>query len=69
MVRKVPMAELMETLIQEVETLAKEQEAEGGAGESEHQSSNGGSEWTPIGSSTEQRSSLVRDIPVLPNSR
>lgn len=69
LVRKVPMAELMETLIQEVETLAKEQEAEGGAGESEHQSSNGGSEWTPIGSSTEQRSSLVRDIPVLPNSR
>lgn len=69
LVRKVPMAELMETLIREVEMLAKEKEAEGGADESAHPSSNGGSEWMPIGSSSEQPSSLVRDIPVLPNSR
>jgi (E)-4-hydroxy-3-methylbut-2-enyl-diphosphate synthase len=69
LVRKVPMAELTETLIREVEMLAKEKEAEGGADESAHSSSNGGSEWMPIGSSSEQPSSLVRDIPVLPNSR
>ena len=66
LVRKVPMAELMECLIQEVEQMAKEKDAEGiGSHEPAHSESNDGltvaAEPGP--------SSLSREIPVLPNNR
>jgi (E)-4-hydroxy-3-methylbut-2-enyl-diphosphate synthase len=67
LVRKVPMAELMECLIQEVEQMAKEKDAEGGtAHEPAENESNGGamSVMTEPGFS-----SLTREIPVLPNTR
>jgi (E)-4-hydroxy-3-methylbut-2-enyl-diphosphate synthase len=61
LVRKVPMEELMETLIAEVELLANEQEAEGGnrspAGEPHDQA------FHP--QEPEKRSTLVKEIPVL----
>jgi (E)-4-hydroxy-3-methylbut-2-enyl-diphosphate synthase len=76
LVRKVPMEELMDTLIQEVELLAKEQEAgggndglapvavEGGAGEPT---------WNVLGRSQDhpsnERPTVSREIPVLPNKR
>ena len=71
LIRKVPLDELMETLIYEVEVLAKEKEAEGEdqAGHAAGgQTTNGQSEWTAIDSASGQ-SSLVREIPVLPNQR
>jgi (E)-4-hydroxy-3-methylbut-2-enyl-diphosphate synthase len=70
LIRKVPLEELMETLIHEVEVLAKEKEAEGGDQDTHangHQT-NGRSEWTAIDSAS-GRSSLGREIPVLPNQR
>jgi len=71
LIRKVPLEELMETLIHEVEVLAKEKEAEGAdqdvpvAGGQ----TNGQSEWVAIDSASNQSSTLVREIPVLPNQR
>jgi len=72
LLRKVPAEELMETLIQEVEILAKEKEAEEaseaapptvtGAG-------NGGHARSSAGRSTDSPSSSGREIPVLPNKR
>lgn len=64
LVRKVPLDELMETLIQEVEILAKEKEAEGGAGPDPAKQHPG---WEPITSGADQPSTLGRQIPVLPN--
>jgi (E)-4-hydroxy-3-methylbut-2-enyl-diphosphate synthase len=68
LLRKVPSAELMETLIQEVEQLAKEKEAEGDTGEVHTAPANGGVHLQvpnfPNGPST-----LGREIPVLPNKK
>ena len=64
LVRKVPMPELMDTLIQEVELLAKEKEAEEGSGEAApssaaHEPAHAGNPPSTLG----------RQIPVLPNQR
>ena len=72
LLRKVPSEELMETLIQEVELLAKEKEAEEAGEEQTPSSSNAGN-----GARAEeladpapgQAASLGRDIPVLPQQR
>ena len=72
LLRKVPSEELMETLIQEVELLAKEKEAEEAGEEPTPSSSNAGN-----GARAEeladpapgQAASLGRDIPVLPQQR
>ncbi|WP_447977762.1 flavodoxin-dependent (E)-4-hydroxy-3-methylbut-2-enyl-diphosphate synthase [Candidatus Nitrospira bockiana] len=67
LVRKVPTAELMETLIEEVEILAKEQEAGGSAASTPHANGrNGGAMESPA---VEKPSTLAREIPVLPNKR
>ena len=71
--RKVPLEELMDTLIDEVELLAKEKEAEaqgspspdGAAQQNGHVESG----WEVIGHGADEQSTLVRDIPVLPNKR
>jgi (E)-4-hydroxy-3-methylbut-2-enyl-diphosphate synthase len=70
LMRKVPMEELMETLIQEVELLAKEKEAESSS-EEPRSATNGETQagWEPIGQTPDQSSTLVRDIPVLPTKR
>jgi (E)-4-hydroxy-3-methylbut-2-enyl-diphosphate synthase len=54
----------MDTLIQEVELLAKEKEAEGAAGSSPSHPADG---WEPLMPETGQPSTLGRPIPVLPN--
>ncbi len=61
----------MDTLIQEVEILAKEKEAEAGAPESSSASQNGHVEvgWESIGHAPDENSTIVRDIPVLPTQR
>ncbi len=64
LVRKVPMEELMDTLIVEVEQLAKEKEAEGNAGSA---ASGAASAWEPLIPQGDQRSTLGREIPVLPH--
>ncbi|MDA2910374.1 flavodoxin-dependent (E)-4-hydroxy-3-methylbut-2-enyl-diphosphate synthase [Nitrospiraceae bacterium AH_259_D15_M11_P09] len=72
LLRKVPSEELMETLIQEVELLAKEKEAEEAGEEPTPSSSNAGN-----GARAEkladpapgQAASLGRDIPLLPQQR
>jgi (E)-4-hydroxy-3-methylbut-2-enyl-diphosphate synthase len=64
LVRKVPLDELMETLIQEVEILAKEKEAEGAAGPDPDKKHPG---WEPLRPEADQPSTLGRQIPVLPN--
>jgi (E)-4-hydroxy-3-methylbut-2-enyl-diphosphate synthase len=71
LMRKVPMEELMDTLIQEVEILAKEKEAEAAATENAPAAQNGHAEtgWEPIGHGPDQNSTIVRTIPVLPTSR
>jgi (E)-4-hydroxy-3-methylbut-2-enyl-diphosphate synthase len=67
LVRKVPMAELMECLIQEVEEMANEKDAEGGGNyEPAEKGSNGGGMSVMAESGP---SSLSREIPVLPNNR
>ncbi len=65
LVRKVPMAELMDRLIEEVELLAKEKEAEGTG--DEQAAAHGNASSTPVSNaaSTETSSSLVRELPVL----
>ncbi len=65
LVRKVPISELMDTLIQEVETLAKEKEAEG-TGETAAHSTGG---WEQMIPQSDQPSTLGKDIPVLSNKR
>jgi len=64
LVRKVPMEELMDTLIVEVEQLAKEKEAEGNAGSA---ASGAASAWEPLTHQGDQPSTLGREIPVLPH--
>ena len=64
LVRKVPMEELMDTLIVEVEQLAKEKEAEGNAVSA---ASGAASTWEPLIPQGDQPSTLGRQIPVLPN--
>ncbi len=64
LVRKVPMEELMDTLIVEVEQLAKEKEAEGNAGSA---ASGAASAWEPLIPQGDQPSTLGREIPVLPH--
>jgi (E)-4-hydroxy-3-methylbut-2-enyl-diphosphate synthase len=65
LVRKVPIAELMECLIQEVDQMAKEKEAE----DSDSMLSNNGQEVGITWNSSEAPtpSTLGREIPVLPN--
>jgi (E)-4-hydroxy-3-methylbut-2-enyl-diphosphate synthase len=71
LMRKVPMEELMDTLIQEVEILAKEKEAEAAAPETSTVSQSGHSEsaWEPIGHAPDENPTIVRTIPVLPAQR
>ncbi len=66
LVRKVPMEELMDTLIQEVEQLAKEKEAEGSGEAIAHASEEG---WEPLEPQSDQPSTLGKEIPVLSNKR
>ena len=71
--RKVPIEELMDTLIHEVELMAKEKEAEA-AGEPGHllvTSPEGHAEpgWELIGHAADEHSTIVRDIPVLQTKR
>jgi (E)-4-hydroxy-3-methylbut-2-enyl-diphosphate synthase len=70
LVRKVPMAELMECLIEEVEQLATEKEAEGSGeapAELHTNGSNGQSHQSSV--ALEHAPSTLREIPVLPNKR
>jgi (E)-4-hydroxy-3-methylbut-2-enyl-diphosphate synthase len=68
LVRKVPMAELMDRLIEEVELLAKEKEAES-TGDEQMAAAQGNVSSSRVsnGSSTETSSSLVRELPVFSN--
>ena len=68
LLRKVRTEELMETLIQEVELLAKEKAAEE-TDETPATHGNGGSTPSPHHSADESPSSLTRDLPVLPNKK
>ena len=63
LVRKVPMEELMDTLIHEVELLAKEKEAESN-GEASAPSNDG---WEPLNPQSDQPSTLGKEIPLLSN--
>jgi (E)-4-hydroxy-3-methylbut-2-enyl-diphosphate synthase len=65
LVRKVPMAELMDRLIEEVELLAQEKEAEGSADEQATAHGNPSSPPVTNAALTETSSSLVRELPVL----
>lgn len=76
LVRKVPMEELLDTLIQEVELMAKEKEAEGTGDGLAPVAVSGGHdepEWSAAGliqdHPSSHRSTLSREIPVLPNKR
>ncbi len=76
LVRKVPMEELMDTLIQEVELMAKEKEAEGTSDSLAPAAVDGGDgepAWNISGQTQDHpssdRSTLSREIPVLPNKR
>ncbi len=63
LVRKVPMEELMDTLIQEVEMLAKEKEAEEGGEAVGHTA---GNSWESLAAESDRPSTLGKEIPVLP---
>ncbi len=64
LVRKVPMEELMDTLIVEVEQLAKEKEAEGNGEPVAAVATDG---WEPLIPQGDQPSTLGKEIPVLPH--
>jgi (E)-4-hydroxy-3-methylbut-2-enyl-diphosphate synthase len=64
LVRKVPMEELMDTLIVEVEQLAKEKEAEGNGEPVASVTADG---WEPLIPQSDQPSTLGKKIPVLPH--
>jgi (E)-4-hydroxy-3-methylbut-2-enyl-diphosphate synthase len=68
LVRKVPMEQLMDVLIAEVELLAKEKEAEEVGGEPASLSGHGPSEWTGLPQASGPPSGR-REIPVWPNQR
>jgi (E)-4-hydroxy-3-methylbut-2-enyl-diphosphate synthase len=65
LIRKVPIAELMECLIQEVDQMAKEKEAEDSDSMPTTNGQHVGTAWDSSGSSSP--STLGREIPVLPN--
>ena len=65
LVRKVPIEELMDTLIYEVELMAKEKDAEGN-GEVVAPSNEG---WEPMTPPSDQPSTLGKEIPVLSSKR
>ncbi len=69
LVRKVPMAELMDTLVQEVELLAKEQEAAGASDEAEPVPSRGGNGAPRPLPGAQSLPALGRELPVLPSKR
>ncbi len=69
LLRKVPTEELMETLIQEVELLAKEKAAEEADDVAAGSHGNGSSTPSPHRSANESSSSLTRDLPVLPQKK
>ena len=72
LVRKVPIDQLMDVLISEVELMAKEKEAEEANGEAvpaPSHGANGQSEWTQLPQASDRPSTLGREIPVLPNKR
>jgi (E)-4-hydroxy-3-methylbut-2-enyl-diphosphate synthase len=70
LVRKVPIEELMDRLIEEVELLAKEKEAEEAGQTPAHANGDHGtSPWQPIAHSPDAPSTLGREVPVLPNKR
>ena len=64
LVRKVPMEELMDTLIVEVEQLAKEKEAEGNGEAVASSNANG---WESLAPQSDRPSTLGKEIPVLPH--
>ena len=72
LLRKVPAEELMETLIREVELLAKEKVAEE-AGEEKLASAatpgNGGTVQSLLGKPSDSQTSITRDLPILPNKK
>lgn len=67
LVHKVPMPELMDRLIEEVELMAKEKEADGGE-LPDHDESDLGRAGS-LGAEQQSTSTLSREIPVLPNKR
>lgn len=66
LVRKVPMEELMDTLITEVEQMAQEKEAEGNAGQAPAAHQPSGAQWAHGEQAADAASTLRREIPVLP---
>lgn len=66
LVRKVPMEELMDTLITEVEQMAQEKEAEGDAGQAPAAHQPSGAQWAHGEQAADPASTLRREIPVLP---
>jgi (E)-4-hydroxy-3-methylbut-2-enyl-diphosphate synthase len=72
LVRKVPIDQLMDVLIPEVELMAKEKEAEeanGGPAPAPSHDDNGLSEWMQSQQASDRPSTLGREIPVLPSKR
>lgn len=66
LVRKVPIEELMDTLIQEVEQLAKEKEVEGSGEAVAHATEDG---WERLVPQSDEPSTRGKEIPVLSNKR
>lgn len=66
LVRKVPMEELMDTLITEVEQMAQEKEAEGNVGQAPAAHQPSGAQWAHGEQAADAASTLRREIPVLP---
>lgn len=66
LVRKVPMEELMDTLITEVEQMAQEKEAEGNAGQAPSVDQPSGAQWAHGEQAADAAPTLRREIPVLP---
>jgi (E)-4-hydroxy-3-methylbut-2-enyl-diphosphate synthase len=70
LIRKVPMAELMECLIEEVDQMAKEKEAEDSGGSPAALHANGSQGRSHQSSvALDDAPSTIREIPVLPNKR
>ncbi len=70
LLRKVPAEELMDTLIQEVELLAKEKEAEEGAAGAGAEDPDGSGSETPLSAASSLAPSRApREVPVLPPRR
>jgi (E)-4-hydroxy-3-methylbut-2-enyl-diphosphate synthase len=69
LVRRVPMAELMDTLIEEVELMAKEREAEGANGAPASERNGGARHETAAPPAPPASAPSSRELPVLPNRR